>query len=582
MEGEIKTVTLSVMRKVFVLIWGVMFVIAPLFVQRNFGGRGLELPFNISVWFFIVLLICLGIFKVLKTSKYISSSYSYFLLLFPVFIISMFVIRGAEDQIGCVFRLLFILTGVLFVFSLFQFKLTEKNINAVLMVIVIAGIVQSMVGVAQIYAPSVIENFFPTGGGRPEGVFQQRNALATFLASSIISGVFVCTRPYMAAFNLFSWVLVYLCFAICGFVLALSGSKVAMLGLIMALLIMLVMRIGYMRKNKKAVVFGMAILAVSLFVGSIANSNGNSAIARFASDSESVFTNPRSSIRVNLYAIASELIAKRPLVGHGLGSFQKQWSLQTGDYIKRYPEANIDGHQTHPHNEIAYWAIEMGVGVLVVAIAVFVVIAVQIKRCGVQRGGGYFALLVPISMHAMVELPFFLSSLHWILWLFFIFLPLKHYCKSRRVRVSKMAITCLQSLVFIAPVYVAYFLVDTSLSLAEILKYKNKAGVNFQLPNRAFKNLYFSSYAAELFMRKRLHQGIAANNGRVVREVVKWTKKEVDQSPRIKLYENLINAYAFLEEDEQLCKALDEAAFLYPKNTVLSKKIDEECVYDSF
>lgn len=572
---DVKKILCAVSERCFIPVWGVMLIIAPLCVQMNLGGRGLELPFNIPVWFFAVLVVSLGGLKTLKSSVFVAHRRWYVLLLFPLFIIVMWAIRGVDDQFSCVFRLLFIMIGVLFLFSLFQFRLTEKNLNKALFAVVIAGLIQAVIAVIQIYTPGLINYFLPTNGNIALGTFQQINVLAIFLVSSVIAGVFLTTRPFMGRFSLLRWTPVFLCLASSSFVAAYTGSRIAMLSLAIALPILVITRIRYVRKNRAAVIAGvLLVVACSLVGGGVSDQRG---FARVVHSSEGVQDDIRSSKRVNMYLTAFELIAKRPFIGHGLGGFQKQWNLQTGDYMQRYPAAEIDGNITHPHNEVVLWAIEMGMFVVVIAIIVFGVVIIQIKNCGFQRGGAYLALLMPISLHAMVELPFFLSSLHWFLWLFFLFLPLRHGCKNHVVRLSQVARKCIYALIVIIPMFTAYFLIDTSRAQADIYRFVKNEPSDTPPLKIALNNFYSYPYAEELAMRTRLYNGIKAKDRDVVDGFVFWAEGKQDKIPQLKIFEDLINAYIFLKDQEQLCETLKMSVYMYPSNQVLHENLKDRC-----
>ena len=164
-------------------LWVVMLVIAPLFAPANFGGRGLDLTFNISVWFLASLLVCLGAFKVVRNSKLKVPSQCYLYLFFPILISLQLIIRGSISYDHSILRLIFIIAGIVLFFIFFQFSRKEKIIFKMLMAVVVAGWAQSIIAIFQVYFPEAVSGFFLVVADRAAlGVFQQRNVLAIFLA----------------------------------------------------------------------------------------------------------------------------------------------------------------------------------------------------------------------------------------------------------------------------------------------------------------------------------------------------------------------------------------------------------------
>ncbi len=565
----------SVICWLFIVSWWAGLALAPLYVENNAGGRGFDLTFNIFVWLFIVLMISLAVFSVISKIKIVLPRRWYFFILFPVFMAIMLLFRGSENYNACVLRLIYIVVGVLFFFSLYQFTRNEKKATKMLVAVVVAGGVQAVVSFFQIYAPEFISGFWPTYANRALGVFQQRNALAVFLVSSIVVGVYLSTRPFMGTKNFFWWVGCYLCFAGGGYIAAYTGSRAGLISFVVSLIVMYVFRVRYIKRNKSLVLIGMVVVVSFFLAGGMVSQNQG--FSRVVESTENDLEYLRKSQRMNIYLVAAEMIAERPLSGYGLGSFQRHWNLQVADYADRYPNANIT-YVTHPHNEILYWIIEMGVGILVIIGIILFTMIVQIKACGVQRGAAYLALLFPISFYSMVEYPFFLSSLHWFLWLFFLSLPLRHNCNVYSVKLSNAASSSVKVVVVVVPVLTAYFLVETSLSQQEVYNFKmNMFGEKSSLQN-ARNNFYYAREASELLMRKKLHSGIALNNKKDVSEVALWVEKEMEVFPRVKLVEDLINANVFLGKNKKLCNILDEAEKTYPNSHQISVIRNEKCI----
>jgi len=207
--------------------------------------------------------------------------------------------------------------------------------------------------------------------------------------------------------------------ALNSFVIVYSGSRVGLLSLVISLLLLFIFRGRLLLRNKLLLL--CAIIAITS--GTIA---GKSGMERSFAQTMNIAQGVSRDARINMYSIAFELIVQKPLLGHGIGNYLRVWNLQTGDYFARHPDAVLPLYITHPHNELVYWLIEGGVVIVLGILAAIVAVVLGLIRCGPRRAAGYTAILLPITLHTQVELPFYISSVHWFLWLFLIFVVLRH------------------------------------------------------------------------------------------------------------------------------------------------------------
>lgn len=126
--------------------------------------------------------------------------------------------------------------------------------------------------------------------------------------------------------------------------------------------------------------------------------------------------------RLQMLRVTAELIKQRPLAGSGLGSFERRWSdgLETLGEVSATPERVI-----YPHNELLYvWAEGGAVALagLLLAGALWILPAVSALRVKGRPGVAphyvsLWPLSLPMALHAMTEFPFYLSALHFVLFL---------------------------------------------------------------------------------------------------------------------------------------------------------------------
>lgn len=126
--------------------------------------------------------------------------------------------------------------------------------------------------------------------------------------------------------------------------------------------------------------------------------------------------------RLQMLRVTAELIKQHPLAGSGLGSFERRWSdgLEALGEVSATPERVI-----YPHNELLYvWAEGGAVALagLLLAGVLWMLPAVSFLRAKGRSGAvrhyiSLWPLSLPLALHAMTEFPFYLSALHFVLFL---------------------------------------------------------------------------------------------------------------------------------------------------------------------
>ena len=197
-------------------------------------------------------------------------------------------------------------------------------------------------------------------------------------------------------------------------------------------------------------------------------------------------------------------------------------------------------------------------------LAAVAVVLIRLTSCGIERASGYFALLLPITFHAQVEQPFYISSIHWFLWLLLIFIIMRHKVLSISLTITHAARTLGIALATGIMATSFYFLYHTSMAQRDIMNFvigiDNPAG-NLKV---AMNNHYFKSYAEELAMRSILYNGIQSEDSDAVFRYIEWSINRIAAEPELKLFEDLINAYSYLNDRKRMCSTISEAASRYP------------------
>jgi len=266
-----------------------------------------------------------------------------------------------------------------------------------------------------------------------------------------------------------------------------------------------------------------------------------------------------------MYSIGIDIAKQEPLHGHGIGSFLRVWNIQAAKFMTENPNATLPRYVTHPHNELLFWLIEGGFAALAGIVLVIIGIVIALYRCGFQRGGSYAAMLLPISLHTQVELPFYASAIHWFLWLFLIFIALRHNKKSRQLKLSKSATKLLQFFALSFAILVTYFMIHCARSQADIYNYLYDPEVKPPYLQVAYNNLYFRPLADKVAIRSLFFNSLKNNDREQVLSYLLWAEKHVKSTPVPEIYSDIAKAASYLETNKKACKLVTEGAQMYPR-----------------
>jgi len=545
------------------LIFALLVIVSPLISHANHGGSGFALTFNISVWI-VALIFCAGSFFIKSTLLNLPKTWLWFIL-FPLFVVFSNFWVSPSDAADLLFTLVFILLGLLFLSRLFQLNLKNKDIDNWLFVLVIANAAQALISIFQIWLPlSFVSQFLHIANDSvPRGVFQQVNVNASFLVTGIAVSIYLVSRSWFNASNIFTKSTLFISYSLALYVVFASGSRVGLLALLLVIPLLFFSRFNQLKFRKKSIFILVLLALPSFFIG-------QAGLEKTVDKSMKLKEQSYSNARIAMYTIGTELVIKQPM-GYGMGNFLKAWNPQAADFVKRHPETSMPAYITHPHNEFLMWMIEGGLPALIGLLMVVVGIAIGLWQCGWQRGGAYAAMLIPISLHTQVELPFYLSSLHWFVWLFLVFVVLRHNTISVDLNLSSAAKKTVQLGVVIFAVLGTLFLVNTAHAQKDI--YNFVKGIKTDTPHLsiALNNLYTKSYAERLAMRSMLYHSIENNNVNKVKQFEQWALAYVENSPELKMYEDLISASLFLRPAGKGCDAIEAGYQMYAHNKPLQE-----------
>lgn len=555
----------------------IILILSPLYFHGNLGSTGLVIPNNIIIWFTTSIFIAWSVFQLAKSDTLtLPKSYLY-LLVFPITAWFISVFAGVELFHQWLFRMLFVWGGILFFFALFQHKYKQGHWDRLLFFILFAGFCHSLIGLGQIIFVKDIPSWLPINpSGVPTGFFQQINNQASFQVTVLIIAIWLNTRPYMMTSKKWRFYFSLIVIGLSSFIIAYSGSRVGTLGLILAVPLILFSRWKWVKLHWNrwliiSLVFISSVITATLY-------EQDRGLMSVAEKTAALNAGYSASARLGIYSIAWEAIQEKPLYGHGIGSFVRVWQNKKPAFYEKYPDASLPNQRvSHPHNELMFWLVEGGI---LVGLALFVLllsVLINLIKLSKSRRYAYIALLIPISLHTQVELPFYISSLHWFLFLTILAMTLAPTTKVVGLNMSQAARSTLRVITLVLFVSTSLFFVHSYIASLEIKhfishKENNKDDLSF-----ALSNPYFKPRATDLLMfsmfKTSMKNGISSN----IKLFAEWAEETIPYNPHPNFFKVAINANLFLKQSEKVCNYAQNATAMYPDNRYF-KQVHEKCI----
>jgi O-antigen polymerase len=174
--------------------------------------------------------------------------------------------------------------------------------------------------------------------------------------------------------------------------------------------------------------------------------------------------------------------------------------------------------------------------------------------------------LLPVSLHVMVELPFYLSSFHWFLWLILLYMPFSHFEVSYANRLSASARKAVPVLGLLLASIVTVFSVHSLLSLRGLAQFVSEAGKDLSRLDTISRNPALSEEGLVLLMRRLLYADLARGEHRHTGRYIAWAEKYIQHTPDNLVLMDLSFAYEHAGEGEKARDIIDRAVAIFNKN----------------
>ena len=554
--------SLTILKKAFLITFGVYMLIGMHYFQPNLGGSGLHLPFNAIGWIFISILMAIGWWQAKLQAELVYSRLGLMfitatlVMLIPLLYADPIVVGHSYSQ------LLGLIGGLLFFIALQQLQLNQQQRLMLLYLILAAVFIEALFSLVQYYILP-INNIvgYNKITNRPYGIFQQPNVAASFLATGIALTLYLLTQTKLNENH--KRLFCYITTIMAVIPLVLLQSRTGYLSLLIAPLMLLPWVYLKLRVSKQ--LQSLFIWSVCCLLGiaiGIYTLESVEKVARSAAH----MTDPGA--RVPIYLHSLNMWLEKPFLGWGYGSFEVA-------YLTSYSEALSQGlalpgsseNLEHPHNELIYWGIEGGLIALTgIALLVIGFLRIIIKQ-PLWQALALLGLLFPLLLHSQTEYPFYHSILHWIVFLTLVWYIDSRYSDTKSIRLKYTLL--LQTLALLIPLLTTFFMLTTLHTTKLLFQYERIGQRDITPLTKIINPVAWSKRIEFSAMMYRLQIALENNDIAELNNYMRWAAETTQQTPRANIYINWISVLIKLGQDEEAKILLQRTFLLYPTNKLV-------------
>ena len=521
------------------------------FTMHHPGGYGLYLPFNTVGWMFISALIGIGFWQIAISEKIIFTRFHIFCWIGFGLMCLPLLYQNNENSGLVLHRFLGLGGGFLLYLSFQQFHFNSKDRHWFLYIILAGILIQTFYGLAQHFFP--LESWFGIIAAQPFGVLMQKNIMATFLVTGAAISLFLLIKDDVIMQSNLKKRIVYLTPVLTSILYIPLNSRAGYLGFTIAIGLLLMLG----NKKKKQVRTWIGLVLIGLLIGSTLGTKSPYSIESALSKS--------TSVRKLFYKLTFELWRLDPLTGIGYGNF---FSSFRHHYAQRISEDtsiykfDTPGNVGHPHNETLFWMVEGGIVPLIGLLIIAGGFLIMLWRAKSPEAWGTAGLIIPILIHTQVELPFYLSLIHWFLFIFLL------YCIDEDFgewHMKKMPWKIFPRLVaVIIPGIIIPYMVTALQTGFVITKFERTGLNNIGLLLSAWNPKSLHRKFDTQSRRIHLNFAIKTRNNEVLQDFIQWAEKYVKHSPYPFIYYDLAKAYEAIGDKEKAWEVYNYAKYLFP------------------
>ncbi len=524
------------------------------------GGVGLYYSYNVFAWLITSILIALGLWQTTLNGKlYYSKMLLWLTLGCLCLVIPVFYDFELTDH--AIPRILALIGGLLFLFSLYQFNFSKLEALQLLVVILLAVVFEACFGLVQFFILEAGDwGGYIVGSSRPHGVFLQPNVMASFMATGLAIALYLSVNNQLTSNKLAVKLFTSLSLFITSFLLILLQSRT---GFVAAIAVIALTVPYLLQKDKKQFLINLSVIVIAAFIALACLENSSTPIR-----GGDVYENVGA--RDAQFIVSFDMIKEKPLLGYGYGGFERSFIDHFNNYAIKNPGiGNTITRLSHPHNEVLFWVVEGGVIALLAFVFFTVGYLLTWRKLLLTRGLLLLALIFPMLLHSQLEFPFYSSNSHWFIFLIMLWQLDRHLLAQEKnhesLTIEKTFLIRFFAL-FIPAIFIPFLL--TTLHTANILVEHEKNPTSPEALERLNDIINPIAWQSRLDTAVYAHiliKGIRDNDVTKLKSYLNWALKRIKHKPRPILYKNCLQILKALEQDQAYQLLLEEAQRTYPQ-----------------
>jgi O-antigen polymerase len=508
------------------------------------GGSGLYITPNIISWIFVTLLISIGLFRIINKQLIIYNRALVFVSIgFVCLIVPAFYNQSQFMEITP--RLLGFAGGLLLLSSLIQLKLTAKYKQTILFILLIGISVEAIIGLLQLFIlmpfDIQITGYTPIHE-RPYGSFMQPNVMASFMATGVCLAFYTLNNKSSEQSNnsnntsitKITSCTTYFCLFSCTLLIITLQSKTGYLGLLIGLLFLL----PIFKHNFKVLSRGIFITVLGGVTGVVFMISGQS-----VDRGENLYQDKH---RAEMYVTSTKMYLDKPITGYGYGSFARSYiEYERDNGLREVNTSNKHGDLYHPHNETLYWLTEGGLMALIGLIIFCFAYCRLLYKKPITKSLPIIALITPILIHTQTEYPFYHSALHWVYFIFFIWLAIDTFDNPKAIPVKNTFTIKLLSVLIL--LFILPFMFSALHTSVQMEKFRASNHTDSAAFESIINTLVWHDHISLVVHLHELSYGLYKKDKQVLQDHIVWASRFVQHKPSDKVYYNMLLAISQLE-----------------------------------
>ena len=544
-------------KKLFIILFGLYLLLGMHFFMDNVGGYGLYIPANIAGWILVGGMIGLGLWRCGAEDRVHISRFALFswlgfiLLLVPVFY------TNNEHSGRAALRLWGLAGGLVFYFSLAQFQFTNDDRRLLLFLILGGAGMEACFALVQYYhlAPQAWYGY-RLDPDYPSGIFQQRNLMASFLATGCAVSLYLLNTGGETTGNSIRKWLIYGVPFLCCILFTALNSKTGYLGFALALLFL-----SPSLQWKKRPVQAWILAAAAGFLIGAWTPQAPPAVQQKVSKAEKRTRSIQG--RQARFETTFQLWQHQPFSGAGYGAFPRAYRDHHAYRRAQEPDfQGEEGYVDHPHNELLFWLAEGGLipflGLMVMAGAWLI----MVLRLPLKDSLPCLALVTPILLHTQVEFPFYHSLVHWIVFLTLAYFPDAKCDEAREYSFSNLQLMKIPAVLI--PTIVGLYMAATLQTAYMITRFERTDYKDPELLHRAWNPRAWHLRYEVNIMNMNLDIAYKTANPELLQKYVDWGRGFVRHSPFLYIYYDMAAALRAMGKEDESWEMINKARYLYP------------------